>query len=241
MTGLLDRVRPETAKDTRRRWWRAGALVAAGLIVVLWLVAFSPVFGVRTVKVEGTHSVSRARVLKVADVPHGRPLVRLDEAAIVGRVERIKSIKSVSVSVSFPSTVVIRVVERQAVGMVVSPSGAVSLVDAENVVFETVRNAPTTLPTLTLYGDDRDDAITTVAGQLPGSLRAQVALIDAASPEGVTLHLRDGRTIMWGGTDRAGEKTALMKVLLGQPGSYFDLSDPGSVISRGAPTTAPTN
>lgn len=240
MTGLLDRVRPATAHDTGSRW-RKGALAAAGVVLLVWIVAFSPVVGVRTVKVEGTHSLSRARILRVAEVPHGRPLVRLDKAAIVGRVERITSVKSVSVSISFPSTVVIHVVERQAVGMVVSPSGAVSLVDAENVVFETVKTAPTTLPTLTLYGDDRDGAITTVAGQLPASLRVQVALIDATSPEGITLHLRSGRTIMWGGTDRAGEKTALMRVLLGQPGAYFDLSDPGSVISRGAPNPVPTN
>jgi cell division protein FtsQ len=49
----------------------------------------------------------------------------------------------------------------------------------------------------------------------------------------VTLTLNDGRTVLWGGTDRSADKARLLSALLGQPGRYFDLSDPSSVISRG--------
>ena len=59
--------------------------------------------------------------------------------------------------------------------------------------------------------------------------------VSAPSQESVTLTLRDGRTVLWGGTDRSADKARLLSVLLGQPGRYFDLSDPSAVTSRTDP------
>jgi len=63
-----------------RRSARRIALVAGavGLVAVLvWVVVFSSMLGARRVVVHGAHSVSAARIRAVADVPHGRPLLRL--------------------------------------------------------------------------------------------------------------------------------------------------------------------
>jgi cell division protein FtsQ len=60
----------------------------------------------------------------------------------------------------------------------------------------------------------------------------QVRTVTAGSSESITLTLRDGRTVLWGGTDRNADKAKLLPAILGQPGRYFDVSDPDTVISR---------
>ncbi|MEO6703516.1 MAG: cell division protein FtsQ/DivIB, partial [Jatrophihabitantaceae bacterium] len=126
------------------------------------------------------------------------------------------------------------VTERVAVGYRAVPAGA-ALVDADNVSFRTQPSAPAGLPKLELAGDQaRSAAAATVAGSLPAALARRVALIAAPTTESITLTLRDGRTVMWGGTDRSADKAKLVNALVGQPGRYFDVSDPSSVISRGA-------
>lgn len=54
----------------------------------------------------------------------------------------------------------------------------------------------------------------------------------AAGPDEVTLYLTGGRTVVWGGTDRAGDKTRELTILLRQPARYFDVSAPGTAITR---------
>ena len=83
--------------------------------------------------------------------------------------------------------------------------------------------------------DAASAAAALVAGVLPAQVAHQIGSISAPSAETVTLTLTDGRTVLWGGTDRSPDKARLLPVLMGQPGSYFDLSDPSAVISRGAP------
>src|SRR6266545_1089667 len=102
-----------------RRSARRIALVAGtvGLIAVLvWVVVFSSVLGVKRVVVHGAHVLSAARIRSVADVPHGRPLVRVDTGTIAHRIEALPEVAAVSVRVSYPSTVMITVTERVAVG-----------------------------------------------------------------------------------------------------------------------------
>jgi hypothetical protein len=41
--------------------------------------------------------------------------------------------------------------------------------------------------------------------------------------------------VLWGGVERSADKARLLSVLLGQPGRFFDLSDPSTVISRTEP------
>jgi cell division protein FtsQ len=129
--------------------------------------------------------------------------------------------------------VTIRITERTAVGYRPVDGGEV-LVDGENVAFRTVAKPPARLPRLLVSGIDAPSAAAAaVAAALPPKLAAKVSSIAAATQESVTLTLNDGRTVLWGGTDRSADKARLLSALLGQPGRYFDLSDPSSVISRG--------
>jgi len=241
VSGLLERLSPAESRSRRGRLWLVVGLVLVLLAAAAWAVGFSSVFGVRSVTVKGNHLVSAKQVRQVAAVVRGEPLARLDKQAIERRVEQLPAVRQVKVATSFPSTVTITVIERTPVGFRRS-GGASVLVDAENVEFRTLPSAPPGLPQMQDGANSSLNAVAVdVAASLPDNLRKQVALVLAPSSQSVTLQLVDGRTFVWGGAERAGEKVRLMQALLTQPGTYFDLSDPNSVISRGAPNPAPTN
>ncbi len=230
MTELLE------AGPTQRRRPRltvvVGAVVAV-VVLIVWLVAFSPVLAARHVKVSGDlSSVSAEQIRAAAQVPH-TPLIRLDAAAISKRLEALPGVASVHVSASYPSTVSIVVNSRLAVGYLSLPSG-VALVDKTGKQFSTRAVAPAQLPHFELApGADPQpstEAAALVAGALPKSILGQLLTISAGSPTAVELVLRDGRIVRWGAPDRNAEKVQLLTVLLARPGNTFDLSDPNSVV-----------
>jgi cell division protein FtsQ len=234
MTGLAERIEhrtPSTRWAGRHRQLLAGAV--ALLVGLAWLVGYSSVLGARSVSVSGEHRVTSGQILAAARIRHGEPLARLDTAAVRRRIAAIPAIRTVTVHLSYPSTVDIRVTERTAVGYRPATGGAV-LVDASDVEFATVPHAPRGLPELAATGDRASSAAAaTVAAALPAGFAGAVARIAVPTVQSITLTLTDGRTVLWGGTDRSAEKAKLVPVLVHQPGNYFDVSDPSSVISRG--------
>jgi cell division protein FtsQ len=233
MTGLADRIESRTPAAHRagRRWPLLAAAVAL-LLGLVWLVGYSSVLGARSVSVSGEHRVSSGQILAAARIRHGEPLARLDTAAVRSRIAAIPAIRTVTVHLSYPSTVDIRVTERTAVGYRPAAGGVV-LVDGSDVEFATVAGAPRGLPELAGTGDRASSAAAaTVAAALPAGFAGAVARIAVPTLQSITLTLTDGRTVLWGGTDRSAEKAKLVPVLVHQPGRYFDVSDPSAVISR---------
>ncbi|MBI3685754.1 MAG: FtsQ-type POTRA domain-containing protein [Actinobacteria bacterium] len=211
----------------------AGAvlLVAAG-----WVVGFTGVFGVRHVVVNGvTGTVTVETVQRAAAVPLGDPLARLDVSGIAGRVGRLPGVAHVRVSRAWPATARIDVVERSPVAVV--PDGpALWLVDVDGVLFERVKVVPATLPRLVLVHPHQiglaGRAALTVLGALPSAIRAKVSVVEAPTGYSVTLGLRDGRTVVWGGADDSALKARVLAVLLARPGSMYDVSTPSVAVVR---------
>ncbi len=242
MTATVSR-RPRTdGGDSRRRrgWSRRTVLIVVAAVVVVaatatWVVAFSPLLGVRTVSVRGEHAVTQQQIATAADISHGTPLVRLDTAAVARRVEAIDGIYSARVSTSFPSTVVISVVERTPIGVVKHGHGYV-LVDRTGDQYRTVDSAPPHLPVFVVpVGTDSrttGGAVATVAAALTAPIRAQVASIQALDPNAITLLLTDGRVVAWGSVARSSEKARILPILLQQKGHQFDVTDPARPFSR---------
>ncbi|MEO6886551.1 MAG: FtsQ-type POTRA domain-containing protein, partial [Jatrophihabitantaceae bacterium] len=135
---------PENGNQHRTLILGAGAVVLVGALVT-WLLAFSSVFGVRTVEVTGTHTLAASQIRSAAAVAHGSPLLRLNTAAITHRVQALADVASVTVSTSFPSTVVIAVTERVPVGYV-KVGTRFGLIDKTGRQYRTVGSAPGTLP-----------------------------------------------------------------------------------------------
>lgn len=232
--------RSERLGSIRPARWAYLAAAALVLALLIWLTAFSSVLGVRSVNVVGTRVLTAEQVRAAAGIRAGTPLARLDLAAVRSRLSAVGPIRSVTVSRSYPSSVTIRVIERVAVGYrPVDPGatgGAVLLVDRDDVAFRTVPAAPKNLPRLLVPASGAPSAAAAlVAGTLPASVVKLLSAVSAPSEESVTLMLRDGRSVLWGGSDRSSEKARLLSVLLGQPGRYFDLSDPSAVTSRTDP------
>jgi cell division protein FtsQ len=208
---------------------RTLVLLALLLAVVLGALAwFSPLLSVRSVTVQGETVVTEQQVLDALDVPTGTRLLGLDTAAAAARVAALPRVASATVDRTLPSRVTVTVVERTPVAWVAAADGQ-HLLDASGVDYAVEAPAPG-LPQLTVAtpgpGDPSTRAALGVLTSLPEPLRALVATVSATSPSAVQLTLTDGRTVVWGGTDDAARKAAVLTAVLTRPGRTYDVSSP---------------
>ncbi|MCE3554971.1 FtsQ-type POTRA domain-containing protein [Pseudonocardia sp. RS11V-5] len=231
-------VRAARPGDRRFRVRRRVALTLLVLVLLAalgvgsWLLLTrSGLADVETVEVTGTLTVSRDAVLDAAAVETGGPLAEVDTKAAAERVAQLPGVGSVQVSRGWPHTVEIAVVERTAVALARTPQG-ITLVDATGVAYQKAPEVPPALPMLGFGAVGPDDPSTraalTVLQALPADLRGQVTTIDvdnAATEPTVRLGLGE-RQVLFGSTDRADRKVAVLVPLLTQEGSVYDVSSP---------------
>jgi cell division protein FtsQ len=220
--------------------WRTAffALAAAGVVIaVTWALLGSKLFVVRSVAVTGTRTVPSSEVAGVADVPLGTPLSRVDPGAAAKRVDSIRQVASATVSKSWPDGLTITVTERVPVVAVGLAGGGYDLMDGTGVITAWSKVNQGGLPVYrtnvagaALRGDQDLAAAAAVLGELPHWLSSSVATVTASGP--VTLQLRDGKTVVWGGTDRAAAKGRELAILMREQVRYFDVSAPGTAITR---------
>lgn len=230
-----------TSGDTDVPGGRTGRLFIIAALVLLvaglttWLVAFSPVLGARSVTVRGAHNLTGAQVLSAAGITHATPLVRLDAGAAARRIEALPDVASASVRISYPSSVIITVTERIAVGYL-KAGNTFTLVDGTGDQYRTVRSKPLDLPLFAVpVGADAKgagQAVATVAASLRPTLLASVASIQSLDPSAITLLLLDHRVVRWGGAERSADKARILLVLLTQRGTEFDVTNPDQVVTR---------
>jgi cell division protein FtsQ len=209
--------------------------LAAG---VAWALLGSSFFVVRSVRISGSATVPRATVLAAAGVRLGTPLIRVDPGAVARRVERITQVQSARVTKSWPDTVVIWIKRRTAV-LAVAARGGFDRMDRYGVVLGWGAAPPPGLILLasppgsaaTLRGNEVVLLTGTVVGDLPAWLRRQVTAVRAAGGI-VTLLLRGGATVTWGGPARGAEKAAELAILLRTGARYYDVSDPVTAVTE---------
>lgn len=204
-------------------------------LAATWLVAFSSVFGVRSVIVRGTQLLSAHQVEDAARISHGTPLLRLNEAAVTRRIEQLPEVGSAEVTTSFPSTVTITITERVPVGYLKQGNGFV-LVDHTGEQYRTTGTRPAKLPLFVVPSgaDARSSggALAIVAAALPARIRAKTASIQALNPQAITLVLKDGRVVQWGSADRSTEKARVLVALLPHAAAQLDVSNPDQPFTR---------
>ncbi len=218
--------------------WRPAflGLLTVGVVgSAAWLVFFSSVLGVRDIQVTGNLALPVQQIRQAAGVADGEPLATVDVAEVENRLRRIRQIESVVVSRGWPGTLVVKIVEREPVA-VLPVAGKFALVDRHGVVTEVRQVAPPTLPALRVdrpqAGDPATGAALTVIGALPQSLVPKIAEVLAPSPETVSLRLKDGRTVVWGGPDRPADKARILTTLLKRPADSYDVSSPDVVTLK---------
>lgn len=177
-------------------------------------------------------------MLAAAGIKLGTPLIRVDTGAVARRVERITLVQSARVRRSWPDTIVIWIRPRTAV-FAVPAQGGYDLVDSFGVSLAWKHKRPANLPVLlspagpvaSLRGSQAVLAAGTVLQSLPGRVRQLVTGVRAAGLAAVTLVLRGGATVLWGGTDRAAAKADELVILLRARARYYDVSDPGTAVT----------
>lgn len=234
------------ARTRRRPSWRPSGRAAGVTLAVLavvaalvWVVLASPLLAVREVAVTGTGRLEPDRVREAVGPATGTPLARVDTGDLAARVEALPLVGQAEVLRSWPRGLEVRVVERLPVAVVGGAgggSGAVTLVDGQGRRLADVPEAPADLPELTA-GTERAGAravgaAVSVLEQMPADLRAQVATTQARSADSVTLTMRSGATVVWGGADSAQEKAEVLAVLLTQAADVYDVSAPRTPVLR---------
>jgi cell division protein FtsQ len=215
--------------------WAAGSgvLIVAGALV--WLVYGTAVLGVRDVEVVGVQLLTPLQIEQAAAVPTEQPLARVDLDGVRARVHALSAVDRVVVRRSWPSTLVIEVVERTAVAAV--PAGdEFTLIDGGGVPYRVVARAPDGLPLVRTTSPGPADLNTrsalTVLGALSDELREQLVAVSVPAPAQIKLELRKDRTVVWGDDTESETKSQVATALLRRAGHEIDVSAPSVVTIR---------
>lgn len=116
---------------------RIGIVISGALILVIGLILIIlPMFRVGSVEVTGCSYTTAEQIITASGIKNGDELFAVDMQKVVGQVlEQCPYVDKVSISVSFPSKVIITVVERQNV-MYTEFEGAFYSLDAGYYVLE---------------------------------------------------------------------------------------------------------
>jgi cell division protein FtsQ len=223
------------APRSRRRRFRSvlygviGFLAIAVAGTVIWLLGWSDVTRLETVRVEGADAPLAEQVLATAEAPIGGQLIRVDTDAVASRLRELPEIASVSVHRSWPRTLVLSVYARVPAAAI-SADGSWWLVDAAGVLFGRTDDRPANLPVLTASAESGAEA-TRAAGVavltgLPEQLRELVEQVTAHSAADVQLELSTGATVLWGGPADGADKAAVLLALLAEDATSYDVSAP---------------
>ncbi|MBS1675141.1 MAG: FtsQ-type POTRA domain-containing protein [Actinobacteria bacterium] len=229
---LRTEIRRFTQRSRRRRigWIIA---IAASLLVIGGSVgaAYSPLFAVQTITVEGTATLKPADVEKALSSQVGRPLALVDASAVKAALVGFPLIETYRLEAHPPHDLVVRIVERTPVGVVEEP-GRFTVVDVAGVALSTTEQRPDGYALIDAAGGTGSSAFAAVATalrSLPADLRAQVVTASATTPDDIVLQLSAGAKVVWGSADGSAEKTlALLALMKANPdASSYDVSSPG--------------
>jgi cell division protein FtsQ len=216
-------------------------IVSVGSVLLLAVasvaVAYTPLMAVREIQVEGARLVSSDLIVRDLESQKGTPLPLVDQSAIKAALVGYPLIRSYTVESRPPSTLVVRIVERQPIG-VISDGEDFDLVDVAGVVLSTSPEKPEGFPLMVFGGDSASDgfeAAAAVLRTLPTDVLSTVDEITATTLDDVTLTLAgDAAVVTWGSAeDSAAKAIALQKLMIAYPAetvSRYDVSSPESVV-----------
>jgi cell division protein FtsQ len=239
-----------TRSSRRRRitWLSVGAIVLV-LIAVLAVAIFSPVLALRTIRVEGASAVKASAVRNALDDQLGTPLALLDTGKIDRDLSHFILIRSYVTEIVPPNTLVVRIEERQPIG-VIAEGNTYERVDPAGVVLGDSASRGG-LPVIDIgsarVGSRAFQAAVEVLLAMPTSVSSKVETITASTLDNVSLTLAGTRhTVIWGSASQSDEKARVLAVLLGSQHcrslKVLNITAP-SVIAcgNGQPISTPTS
>lgn len=211
-------VRRFTRGSRRRRaaWFSVLGIVLV-MVAVLLVAVFSPILALRTVQVDGVSAIPASTIQNALSGQLGTPLALLDDQTIRAKLGHIILIRSYTTEIVPPNTLVVRIVEREAIAVI--PDGnKYDQVDPAGVV---LRKSATTagLPLVDIGASGVDSAGFAAAVKvllaMPSSVLTQVKSISATTLDNVSLTLNQGNhTILWGSSAQSDLKAKALTTLL---------------------------
>lgn len=235
---LRAEVRRFTVRQRRRRAVWLGAAASVVLLVLITIgAAYSPLFALETITVEGTAQLDAGEVEAALGAQRGTPLPLVDESAVKAALVTFPLVESYTLEARPPHELVVRIVERLPIGVIETRAGF-TLVDAAGVILSTSQTAPPGVPVLTITGGTSSrafDSVGRVMRTLPEAIRAQVTAVAASTADDVTLTLGGTNTqVVWGSADESALKAvALQTIMAARPPadvSVYDVSSPRAVV-----------
>jgi len=232
-----EEVRRFTGRARRRRTtWLVSLGTLAALIAFVVAGAYSPLMALRTIEVVGADRVPADQVRAALEDQLGTPLPLVDLTAVRDDLSRFRLIRSYAVESRPPGTIVVRIVEREPIGVIPSDSGF-DLVDAAGVVIQSGDEPQDGYPAIGAeVGSPGFTAAAAVVESLPAGIRTQLTTVTAATKDDVTLTLNGGARVVWGSVEESDYKAVVLGALMvGHPVGEveeYDVSSPDSAVLR---------
>jgi len=230
----------------RRVVWVTLLGIVTVLVLVVVVAVFSPILALRTIEVDGVSAIPASTVQQALSAEIGTPLALINDQEIRAKLSSIILIRSYTTEVVPPNTLVVRIVEREAIG-VLPDRGQYDQVDPAGVV---LRTTPTTagLPIIEIGKAGVDSAGFAAAVKvllaMPSSVLTEVSSISATTVDNVSLTLdKSTHTIIWGSSAQSDLKAQALAALLPKCTSQqvLNVSAPLAVACGPAqPTPTPT-
>ncbi len=211
-------------------------LVISIFAAATYLLAWSPVFAVKSIEVEGLpKSVSQDDVITKAKINIGDQLARIEPRSVEKSLSEISWIKSVSLKRDW---------WHRDISIVVSPRKPVGIfqgraLDSDGIIFDFPGSIPEQLPAITAATSELGLAAISLFSALPDDLRTTLITIGAKNQSAITSwHQIGGRKIkvQWGSPTEVGLKVNVFRALLALPENKdieaIDLSAPHAPIVK---------
>lgn len=201
----------------RRAAWLSVFGVVALMVGVLLVAIFSPILALRTIEVDGVSAIPASTVQRALSGQLGTPLALLNDGTIRERLSRIILIRSYVTEIVPPNTLVVRIVEREAIGVI--PDGSrYEQVDPAGVVLRKSAT-PAGLPIIEVGRSGVNGAGFAAAVKvllaMPSGVLSEVKSITATTLDNVSLTLDQGtHTILWGSSAQSDLKAQALTTLL---------------------------
>ncbi len=199
--------------------WRARLILAAIAVAVLAIatlgLTYTAVFGARQIDVVGEHVLTRSRVLRIAGLDDTTNVFHLDVGAVETSLRSSPWVAEATVERDLPSTIRIRIVEREPVALVRRDGGMLRVAE-DGTVLPAGDDAglPEVRAAVGELGPDAWRAGARALAAMPAAARSRVSAVVVALDGSLTLHLDDGVVVTYGPSQDVVAKASALRAVL---------------------------
>lgn len=236
--------RQERIAEQRRLWSRRAIALgggAFGVLLIAWAILFSPLLGIdeKKITISGIGPdapISQSEVAQAVKPVAGTSIVTVNTGQLADQIEeKVSLIHTATVTKKWPKGLAISVTLRTPVACLLENDTCVA-VDGEGVHVKINQEVADALPKMTTAPGTQlsEKTITTmlnVSSALDLETRGRVASIEVDEHLRAKLILTDGPTVIWGDDADNELKASVLKPLLTQAASYYDVSAPTAPVT----------